>query len=156
MKCCAHIEEIINVIVCPNKQIHHYLWKHIKKKKKKGKETFSMSAAPARQKHQFLSLEKKLIWTLLVITKQPFLMQSAKLLDWVTEAGSICHDWLTPTDPVSTLMSAPFFTASPTAALKYTARKRFASCSFPEIDNADYPAHERDVTDRHFHQSLIS
>lgn len=35
MKCCAHIEEIINVIVCPNKQIHHYLWKHIKKKKKR-------------------------------------------------------------------------------------------------------------------------
>lgn len=81
--------------------------------------------APAGQKHQFP------IWTL-VITKQPFLMQSAKLLYWATEAGLFCLDWRTHRSCIHPDISPLFFTASPTAALKYTARKHFASCFFTE------------------------
>lgn len=151
MKCCAHKEEIINVIVFPNKLPDSSLPVRTYKTKEKRRSVRTLHL-PDRNTNFSLWI-KKMIWTLLVITKQAFLMQSTKLLDWVTEAGLICRDWQTPTDHVSTLMSA---TASPTAAPKYTARKRFASCSFTEIDIADYPAHERDVTDRHFRWSLIS
>lgn len=79
MKCCAHKEENINVIVFPNKLPDSSLPVRTYKTKEKRRSVRTLHL-PDRNTNFSLWI-KKMIWTLLVITKQAFLMQSTKLLD---------------------------------------------------------------------------